>query len=52
MLVEQLVHQVAQFHVVLPIGLHHLAQAMLRQNQLPRRRILVIDIKHAFFDQA
>ncbi len=50
-LVEQLVHQVAQFHVVLPIGLHHFAQAMLGQDQLSRRRVLVVDIQHALLYQ-
>ncbi|MNN55583.1 hypothetical protein D3C81_1704660 [compost metagenome] len=51
MLVEQLVHQVAQLHVVLPVSLHHLAQTMLGQNQLTRRSIPVVDVEHALFDQ-
>ena len=51
MLVEQLVHQVAQLDVVLTVRLGHFAQAMLRQDQLPRRRVLVVDLQHAHFHQ-
>ena len=41
----------ARADVVLPVGLHHFAQAMLGQDQLPRRRVLVIDIQHPLLDQ-
>jgi hypothetical protein len=45
------VHQVAQFHVVLAVSLHHFAQAMLGQDQLPRGGVLVVDVEHALLDQ-
>ncbi|MNV84421.1 hypothetical protein D3C71_1782930 [compost metagenome] len=51
MLVEQGVHQVSQFHIVLTVRLDHFAQAMLGQDQLPCGGILVVDVQHALLDQ-
>ncbi|MNG04679.1 hypothetical protein D3C84_878300 [compost metagenome] len=45
-------HQVAQFDVVLTVGLGHFAQTVLGKNQLTGCGILVVDAQHALLDQA
>lgn len=51
-MIEQLVHQVAQFDVVLTVSLSHFGQTMLGKDQLTRRRVFVVDLQHPLLDQS
>ncbi|MNI23776.1 hypothetical protein D3C73_773760 [compost metagenome] len=50
--IEQLVHQLAQFEVVLAVSLSDFGQAVLGEDQLARGGVLCVDVQHALFHQA
>ena len=51
-MIEQLVHQVAQFDVVLTVSLSDLGQTMLSKDQLPSGGVFVVDLQHPLLDQS
>ncbi|MNT69156.1 hypothetical protein D3C72_2074540 [compost metagenome] len=51
MVVEHLMHQVAQLEVVLAVGLDDFGQAVLGQDQLASGGVLAVDGEHALLHQ-
>ncbi len=43
-------HQSPQFKIVLAVGQGHFGKPVLSQDQLPGRRVLVVNGQHALFD--
>ncbi len=49
---EHRLHGLAEFQIQALVGLGDFTETVLRQNQLARGAVLLIDRQHALFDQA